>query len=109
MHVVRGGLKLKFSEPLDPASVSAAAVRVKAWDLKRTAGYGSKHFNERPWSVSNASLSADGLTLSLKIPDLQPTWGMEVSFDLRAMDGGPVQGRIHNTIHTTDDSAVGQR
>ena len=109
MHVVPGGLELKFSEPLDPATVSAAAVRIKAWDLKRTAGYGSKHFNERPWAVSNATLSADGLTLSLKIPELQPTWGMEVSFDLRARDGGPVQGRIHNTIHMANDAAVDQR
>jgi len=63
----------------------------------------------RSWAVSNATLSADGLTLSLKIPELQPTWGMEVSFDLRARDGGPVQGRIHNTIHMANDAAVDQR
>jgi len=105
MHAQPHGLQLTFSEPLDPASVKPEALQVKAWDLKRTAGYGSKHFNERPWQVSAATLSADGLTLSLQIPALQPTWGMEVSFDLRATDGGPVQGRIHNTIHVTGESS----
>ncbi len=109
MHAVPQGLQLSFSEPLDPASVAPAALQVKAWDLKRTAGYGSKHFNERPWPVTAATLSADGLTLSLTIPDLQPTWGMEVSFDLRAVDGGPVRGRIHNTIHVTGETAGGDR
>ncbi|MFN4919931.1 MAG: hypothetical protein ACK5MM_10940, partial [Planctomyces sp.] len=71
--------------------------------------YGSKHFNERPWQVSAAVLSADGLTLSLQIPELEPTWGMEVNFDLRAADGGPVQGRIHNTIHVTGETSGSDR
>ena len=109
MHAVSQGLRLSFSEPLDPASVAPGALQVKAWDLKRTAGYGSKHFNERPWPVTAAALSADGLTLSLTIPDLQPTWGMEVSFDLRAVDGGAVRGRIPHTIHVTGEPAGGDR
>jgi len=109
MHAQSRGLQLTFSEPLDPASVKPEALQIKAWDLKRTAGYGSKHFNERPWQVSAAVLSADGLTLSLQIPELEPTWGMEVSFDLRAADGGPVQGRIHNTIHVTGETSGSDR
>jgi hypothetical protein len=46
-----------------------------------------------------ATLDADGRTLHLEIPDLAPTMGIEIRYDLKSRDGGDVQGMIHSTIH----------
>ena len=45
------------------------------------------------------TISDDGRTVLLEIPDLRPTWCMEVTYELRAAGGQPVEGVIHNTIH----------
>jgi len=105
LHATESGMKLTFTEPLDPSSVDAGNenVQVRTWSLKRTANYGSKHYDEKTLSVSRASLSADAKTLTLEIPDIRPTWCMEISFSLRSSSGAPVQGTIHNTIHSLAD------
>ena len=69
------------------------------WGLKRSQQYGSKHIDEKPLTVLAASLGRDGKTVSLEIPDLAPTWGMEVKFRIKGADGRLVTGVIHNTIH----------
>jgi putative heme-binding domain-containing protein len=101
LHATKGGLKLSFTEPLDPSSFDAKNenVQIRTWSLKRTADYGSKHYDEKTLSVSRATLSMDAKTLTLEIPDLSPTWCMQISYSLRAASGTPVQGTIHNTIH----------
>ena len=53
---------------------------MKTWSLKRTANYGSEHYDEKPLRVTAASLSEDGRTVSLTLPDIQPTWGMEINY-----------------------------
>ena len=100
LHAHHGGCDIQFSDVLDRAAaedVSHFAVTV--WGLKRSANYGSEHINEHALSVTGAKLSADGRTLQLEIPDLQPTWGMEIKYSIRGSDGAPVSGSIHNTIH----------
>jgi hypothetical protein len=99
LHAKKTGLRLKFAEPLDSASIDSRNVQVKTWSLKRTKDYGSKHYDERQLKVRGATLSNDGKTLILEIPEISPTWCMEIKYDLRAADGKPVVGTIHNTIH----------
>jgi hypothetical protein len=48
-------------------------------------------------------LSADSKTLTLDIPDLRPTWCMEIKYTLRSAAGTLIQGKIHNTIHELSD------
>lgn len=93
-------LILTFSDPVDPASVSPEAFAIKAWDLKRTKSYGSRHYNERTLVVSGASLSADGKQVTLKVPEIAPTWSMSVKYALDGSAGAAFSGEIHNTIHT---------
>ena len=93
-------LEITFTDGLDP--VEAAVVKnyeVKVWGLKRSQQYGSKHIDEKPLTVLAASLGRDGKTVRLEIPDLGPTWGMEVKFRIKGSDGRLVSGVIHNTIH----------
>lgn len=103
LHATRSGLQLTFTEPLDPASLDLKNLHIKTWSLKRTAKYGSDHFDERSLAVQGATLSADSKTLTLDVADLRPTWCMEISFSLRSSEGTPVQGTIHNTIHELAD------
>ncbi len=98
-----GAVSLAFSDPLD-AATTAADFTVKAWNLNRTADYGSKHIGEHPLTVKSATLSADRLTVTLALPDLAPTQCMEIAWKLRDAAGVEFSGNIHNTIHTLDGS-----
>lgn len=94
------GMQITFSDTLDHTSATnPESYAITAWDLKRSKNYGSKHYNERAWNVSEAKLSEDGRTVTLTIPDIEPTWGMEIRCFLKSIDGAPVEVRIHNTIH----------
>jgi hypothetical protein len=80
--------------------VSAEAVAVKVWSRKRSADYGSPHINEHALTVSRATLSEDANTVRLEIPEIQPTWCMEIRCQLRGKDGTEFSRTIHNTIHS---------
>jgi hypothetical protein len=41
--------------------------------------------------------------VTLAIEHLRPTWGMEIRYDVKAMDGSAVKGFLHNTIHRLGD------
>jgi hypothetical protein len=92
---------LQFPHEIDRTSLTAENCTVKVWDLKRTANYGSPHINERTLAVQ--SIEGNGTTLVLEIPDLAPTWGMEIHYQFQTLDGRPVVGTIHNTIHRLDN------
>ncbi|MFT5468333.1 MAG: mono/diheme cytochrome c family protein [Verrucomicrobiales bacterium] len=96
----KSGIKITFSDPLDAEFVSSASnFKVKTWSLKRTANYGSKHYDEKPLTVKSASLGDDGRTMTLEIPDIHTTWCMEIICTLKGPAGEPVQRVINNTIH----------
>lgn len=96
----RSGIDITFTDPLEPAAASNVEnFAVKSWSLKRTANYGSDHYDEQSLNVTGASLSDDRRTVHLEIPSIQPTWCMEIRYELTAADGEPVNGTIHNTIH----------
>src|SRR5208282_3426532 len=52
--------------------------------FRRTLDYGSDHHHyERSLEITAASLSADGHTVFLKIPDIRPTRCMEIMYRIR--------------------------
>jgi hypothetical protein len=100
LHASRSGLALTFTDDLTAESVAnPAAFSVKSWSLKRTANYGSDHFNERALKVTQASLADDRRTVHLTIPEIAPTWCMEIRYSLKSNSGSVVNGVVHNTIH----------
>jgi putative heme-binding domain-containing protein len=104
LHAKKSGMVITFSDALDPqAAGDPKNYAVKTWSLKRSAQYGSKHYDEKPRAVTSASVSADGRTVTLAIADMGPTWGMEIRYRVRAGDGAPVEGVLHNTIHRLGD------
>jgi hypothetical protein len=91
---------ITFTGPLDRGiACDPARFTARTWSLKRTVNYGSDHLDERPARITKVTLSDDGRTVLLEIPDLRPTWCMEVAYAIRAESGEPVEGVIHNTIH----------
>lgn len=104
LNATRSGIALTFSEPLDPTAVQPENIAIKIWSLKRTANYGSQHHRERRLAIERTTLSADGKRLTIVAADLVPTWCMEIKYALRAADGKPVNGTIHNTIHALPES-----
>ncbi len=100
IHARAGKLLIEFSDALDAESVAdAARWTIKTWSLRRSAEYGSDHFDEQKLPVAEASLGADGRTVELRLPELAPAQCMEIKYALQAADGTPVEGAIHNTIH----------
>jgi hypothetical protein len=99
LHALKSGLQLTFTDPVDPQTLDPKRFRIKTWSLKRTERYGSEHFDERNLEVSEAKLAADGRSVQLTIPDIQPTWCMEIQYQVKSASGTPIEGTLHNTIH----------
>lgn len=96
----RQGMQITFSDELDPKTASdPGRYVVRTWSLKRSADYGSKHYDEKTLAVTSAHLGDDRRTVLLTLPDIQPTWCMSIEFKLTGSKGEPVNGLIHNTIH----------
>jgi hypothetical protein len=76
---------------------------VQTWSLKRSAQYGSKHYDETVLKVTAVKVAQDGKSVSLETADLKPTWGMEIKYSLKGAQGEAVGGVIHNTIHHLAD------
>ncbi|MEX1075914.1 MAG: heme-binding protein, partial [Pirellulales bacterium] len=100
LHTEPGSLDLEFALPLDAATAAATANwKVRAWNLKRTKNYGSKHHDERELVVTAATVSSAGRRVSLTVPDLGPTWCYSVEWSLTAATGTPLKGVLHGTMH----------
>lgn len=95
-------IEIILSEPASQeTSLEPSQFAVRAWELQRTKNYGSKHYNEQQLGIQRVELSADGRTLTLHIPKLNPTWSMEIQYTVRTPAGKTLQRIIHNTIHST--------
>ena len=100
LKAVQETIDITFSEKINPELVSDTdRYNIKTWDLKRTKNYGSKHYNEQPLEVASAKLLPDMKTVRLTIPNLAPTWGMEITCRLQDQNGNEFRRVIHNTIH----------
>lgn len=93
-----GALDLTFSHPIE-AEVAAASFTATAWDLRRSADYGSPHLNEHSVTVAAARLSPDRCTITIEMPDLAPSRGMAITWSLRSPHGSPLTGSLHLTLH----------
>ena len=94
------GMRIRFSDRVDEASATNVEnYKIRTWTIKRTARYGSQHFDEKELAVENAQLLSDGRTVVLSIPKIHKTRCMEIVYSLKTFEGKKLEGRIHNTIH----------
>jgi glucose/arabinose dehydrogenase len=103
VHVRKGGIKLRFSDPLTIAAEGVGAAVMKDWAIKRTENYGSARIGERPLEVTAMRLSKDGCSLDLDIPGIAPADCYELTVNLHGADGEPVSRILQGTIHRLAD------
>lgn len=103
MAATEAGMEITFSDPLDRASAeNPEHFTITTWELKRSHNYGSKRYDERELTVERVQLGEDGKSLRIYLPDIQPTWVMEIKYDIKTTDGKTVKGVIQNTIYTLE-------
>jgi putative heme-binding domain-containing protein len=103
-HAHRNGVLLTFSQPIDRSIAERAGRQlVQAWNYRYSAGYGSSEWSpSHPGATGHDRLAvrsshvlADGKSLFLDVPDLQPVSQLHVH--LRVDSGEPVD--LYATIH----------
>lgn len=72
---------------------------MKAWALKRTKNYGSPHVDEHGLTIDGARVLEDGKSVLIRLPEIAPTWCMEIEYNLKSATGKEFQGTINNTVH----------
>jgi len=82
-------LRIRFSDQIPPNGTFA----VSTWSLKRTRNYGSKHYDSKKLKVLGYKVNEDWL--ELEVPELVPTWCMEISCKFE----NGISRVIHNSIH----------
>ena len=103
----KDGLQIRFSQPLDASRTKVSDFEVSQWNYKWTSDYGSPEFSvSEPnrighdrVAVDGLKISADGHSVFVSIPKLQPVMQMEVRMKLTAEGRVPVERVIYNTIH----------
>ena len=105
MKAVSEGIEITFASALDKTIAERpSSYTINTWDLKRTSSYGSDRYNTTELKIDTIRLSDDNKTLLLQIPDLQPTWVMEISYVLESDEGTSFEGVIQNTIYDLEKS-----
>lgn len=100
MAATESGIELQFANALEKKTAEeASAFEINTWELKRTRQYGSKRYNTQTLAIEDLSLSEDGKLLKITLPEIQPTWVMEIKYKLTAADGTDFEGAIQNTIY----------
>jgi glucose/arabinose dehydrogenase len=107
-HAVSGGVKLRFSEPLDREEAeSSDSWAAEAWNYHYAAQYGSKDYSvsrpnvegHDPVELESVQLSQDAREVFLKMPALAPVMQLRIRYSLRGADGVPIKGDFHATVH----------
>lgn len=106
-HVIHGGIELTFSEPLSAATATdVTRYVVKAWELKRSANYGSPRVNVHALPVTRAEVLVDPRKLRLTIPTLAPATIIELTCRVQDTSGTEVTRVISGTIHRVPGAAA---
>jgi len=100
LHAKTDGVEFTFAAPLNlELAEEASNYEVKTWNLVRSSNYGSDRYNVQTLKIDKAQLSADGKTVKLTLPDIQPVDVMTISYQLTDTEGNPIEGTFQNTIH----------
>lgn len=103
MEALNAGMMISFSDDLDQISAeSIDNYTVNIWDLKRTRNYGSDRYNEKELEIKEVTLLDDDRSVLIHLPDIKPTWVMEIKYRLKDEDGQSFEGSIQNTIYKLD-------
>ncbi|XZE54906.1 DUF6797 domain-containing protein [Planctomycetaceae bacterium SH139] len=107
-HVHENGVRITFSAPLDPATAANPRSHfAQAWNYRYSSAYGSPEYSSRHAGVrghdvlpiQSAHVLADGRSLFLEIPDVQPVNQLH----LRLYPRADVGREMFVTVHALDE------
>ena len=101
------GIVVRFSTELDPETAADPGnYSMRIWQYLRQASYGSDDYRvlgegvgEDVLAIPSATLSADGRSVFVEIPDILPVQQYHLEMNLRTADGERLREFIHGTIH----------
>ena len=102
------GVELTFNAPLDRASAAdLQSWNVEQWNYDWTGGYGSpdmsaldpKKKGKDLVVITKATVSADGKSVFLELPDRMPVMQMKVRCNVKAADGTDVKHDTYATLN----------
>jgi len=108
MKVIKDGLVLTFTEPLDPETAADGdSYALQQWNYDWSAKYGSpdlsvadpKKKGRDTVDVKSAKLSSDGRSVTLEVPGLKPVMQMGVKVRVRSAAKAPVSLDLYLTIN----------
>ena len=104
MRARSDGMALEFATPLNRTiAEDPARYTVTTWDLKRTRRYGSDRYNLTELEVEEVTLGQDGRSLLIHLPEIRPTWVMEITYELQTESGETFDGAVQNTIYALEE------
>jgi hypothetical protein len=100
MEALKTGINLRFSEPIDKSTATDIDnFEINTWDIKRSSKYGSDRYNEQQLVISKVEISENAENLLIHLPDIRPTWIMEIKYQLKSKHGVAFKGAVQNTIY----------
>ncbi len=106
-ETARDGIVVHFTTELDADfAVDAGNYSMRIWQYLRRASYGSEDYRvlgegvgRDALEISSATLSADGRSVFVEIPDILPVQQFHLEMNLRSNDGARMREFVHGTIH----------
>lgn len=103
--VFSNGIKLAFTQPIAPKSITSTSFSVQAWNYRYSKNYGSPEFrisnpNQQgrdQWRVNSVKLTDSGKSIFLEIPELQVADQVAVAINLRS-DQSQYDGTVYATV-----------
>ena len=104
MEALSSGMLIEFSDDLNKEMAEKIDnYAVTTWDLKRTHHYGSERYNIKELVINHVTLLDDDRSVLLQLPDIKPTWIMEIKYRLKDEHDKIFEGAIQNTIYRLDN------
>jgi cytochrome c2 len=107
VHAGQQGILVRFATPLTATAADRARYQLQSWSYVRSSSYGSGHFKGdgapgHDRLAVEAHLSADGRTVLLVVPRMQPVMQMQLDYDLRGRAGTPIKSSLYLTVNSVD-------
>ncbi len=111
-HVYENGVAVTFSEPLDrEIAEDTASHYAQCWNYRYSSAYGSQEYSTThrgvaghdPVTIASAHVLADGRTLFLHLPDIQPVSQLHLRMHVDQQTSDLASGRdLFITVHKLD-------
>ena len=108
LKVVKDGIEITFTNPVDKEEATdPQAYAVSQWNYSYSENYGSSDYSvidpakqgQDKVKISSASISKDGKTVKLQIPNIKPVMQMRIKIDILDAKENEVFYEIFSTIN----------